>query len=1390
MLKSCTKTSGKTISLILVQVFLCTSLVHPAENLRVPMGSWKQEAKKMIDAKTMKLNLAVIITGVIGKSIELLQMLEQLSPEGLHQAWVRRLNFESEFFKSLFREQWSADPKHLSAIDLLTNGYNTQHKLDRDTGRLYLDFGQLREEFKEQIPETLGGYKIYGNTDHKNRLVALEWAYFPDLALWLPVQVSVFKEGKLAVTPAKIKTAIKEDGKVLGVGAQFGRKQLAKLFKKSGPYLFCMRASPTGPITVGSESLRKKGSKKFRTRNSYSFTEWHDHLVQAKIGQGGVAVALQCIGLGENMELKIIETRTRDGNAVKIDNVESHVDLDDGTMRILTKEFGEFWISGLQLKTTSQTADECSFRVGSRQFYGELFVDEPWMRKYLATETDAKISTGKDRHPAYTMRVGYVFLSSLAESGKNAEVLMVDGVPAYLQIIDEDQGHVIKRLELRPKKGGILQEAIDACYREVSESSLLGALAHAAQNESNVAVTRLNTRRTSGEDAGSLRVSVGGKRIYVPVGLINSIPKELSEKIESAEVIYDPLKVIHNSQTGQAMPVPIEVHLGYYSDPADDPYRLAEAKFIQVASFRLMQDAQSSQHFNAIVLSKDAEEAEILEARRQDIAKELDVLDALKKDMAEKMAKEKNMTAEQYGRRGDPARKQKQEMANLASDIVKYGTMQDAERYLGHFTPDMEDSNASQLAIAFFASAVGERGNAEHLRLIEGLLPVLSVCAIDSEEAGDALRFATHAFASKGDEQFLEGLKGLLEKLVPHVSIFEMQDAITGIGEAIARYGTADDVRFLLGCFIRGTDAKTANYIIYRFAIDIEMYGSREQLSALLELDSWANGESYSFAGIADAVPAIGLACLAKGNEEDVANYARLFIEPLSEKKAGIICNLMSRSIAEHESLIPLINPYIAKMAPNLNDEKRETALIAIAGLVVKEGGPEHVKEYLEVFIPTLTDLRSQGAVRMLEYFINTYGNAEQMEQRKRAIALKELLDMQDEEDFIVDGQVFSKQDAIQLVAAGDLIWGDGQWKSTHPVLQEAILEETQVALEGQPLLEDEPPVITPVPASVNLIEPPLVRAPSLKALRRGNIGIKAIDLQNTAVYSNAMAMNKGRPLIALKISQQKEFKRIPKNDYVAVEFQIESADKKCFSYVVVIDHKKDVQHLFTGENITGFNPHENEFVCKLDVYRNYVYLDLFAPLLRREELEGIFRAIEASLSRNFPGMRIRMVTDDPEEVKGLEHGFNARLTRLTVSDYREKYTEEDRTKIRVRRFSYNPDTKPGSLTSDINLLVNELVEIGILNNSDRQYIEQEVGKTRGAKIRADNFHKALIERLSQKGNLHQMSPLQYLGYRFHRELVSDFANFSFIGSLAIEGIIPSSAVTITPLASKTREAL
>ena len=572
--------------------------------LRVPMADQPKRIEELLKTERMRSELVDIIAGIIeqSKKTDVLNELNRLTPQELHQAWVRRLNFESEFFKSLFREQWDADSNHLSAIDLLTNGYSTQHKL-RDTGRLYLDFRQLRKEFKKQIPEALESYKIYGNSDHKNKLAALEWAYFPNLALWLPVQVSVFEDGKLAVTPVKIKTAIKEDGTVLDVGAQFGRKQLAKLFEEKGHYLFCMRASHAGPITVGSENLRKDGSRKFRARNRYSFTEWHDHLVCAEIGQGGVAVALQCIGLDESVQLKIIETRIHDGNAVKINTVESHVDLDDGTMRILTKELGEFWVTGVQLKTTSQTADECSFKAGSRQFHGELFIDEPWMQKYLATETDAKISTMQDRYPAYTMRVSYVFLSSLAESGKNAEVLMIDGVPAYLKIIGEHQGHVLKQLELRPKKGGASQEAVDACYREVSESSLLGALAHAAQYESNVAVTRLNTNRTSGKDAGSLRVSVAGKRIYVPVGLIKVIPKELSEKIESAEVIYDPLKVIYDSQADQAMPVPIEVHLGYYSDPADDPYRLTEAKFIQVASFRLMQDAQNPGHFNAVVLS-------------------------------------------------------------------------------------------------------------------------------------------------------------------------------------------------------------------------------------------------------------------------------------------------------------------------------------------------------------------------------------------------------------------------------------------------------------------------------------------------------------------------------------------------------------------------------------------------------------------------------------------------------------------------------------------------------------------------------------------------------------------------------------------------------------------
>lgn len=711
--------------------------------------------------------------------------------------------------------------------------------------------------------------------------------------------------------------------------------------------------------------------------------------------------------------------------------------------------------------------------------------------------------------------------------------------------------------------------------------------------------------------------------------------------------------------------------------------------------------------------------------------------------------------------------KRERRLFEIAEVIVKDGAIADAEAYLMHFTYRMRRSYVSQVGIIAFAVAVRSYGKAQHLRLLEPLLDTLANYAIISKGRDYALCFVTSAFACEGNIQSLEKLKSLLPKLIPHVSIVAIQEAVIGIDNVVARYGTEEDVRHCVTLF-KSMDDKTANRNIYYLALEIQQHGSRARLLPLLDLSLWARDNQYSCDSLNDSVLEIGLACLTHGHIQEIITYVQGFINELPDK-ARQECWRISESIVQYDDLRILINPYLTTFASHLEEGTRKIAIRDMAFLVARDGNEKQIEEYLNVFMPAIRSPDGQTAIKKLATFMHRYPNAQQTEQRERLFALEGLLVMQETADFTVNGHVLHKEQAIDLIAGGHLTWGQGQWDLTLPRPADTGPEDVQIVLEerdGQPVGEEEQSL------------PPIEVAVSDTTLETK--GLKISDLKHTQAWEKWEKRNKNGvvPVFELVNTRQldptkkKQFRGIPKSDHVVLEYK--GRTQKCIRYSVVIGKQKDIQVL--AETGIEAPRQKKEFECRVDVYRDYILLDLFMPFVLGESREEARKAIVASLSRDFPGVRIRMhaTAHMPDEVQWFEKTFKAQLRALTGFDYKEGHVDDQTGKNRPKVFSYNPKSEPEVLIQDICLLIGSLVEHRVLTDDDKNYIVEKINKDRSSQDIIDAFHNALMERFAQRLDARRTSPLQYLADIFNFRFLADFSpTASLLGNVVIEGIIP-----------------
>jgi hypothetical protein len=544
------------ISTIIAHWVLWTSAGYSAYALRVPLDTDSQRLNEAMAAERMKTQLADLIAGITGMpDAEVTQELNLLTTPVLRQAWLKRFNLNSGFFKDQFVKLWAGGARDKrAALGLLAKGYVTVQRLG-SRGECKISFSDIkRKEFAAELPPSLRNMVIYQSPKKNNATVSIEWAWVPGLDQWLPVQVD----------STMLKTLFDSEG-IFKIGAHISRKALKKFHEDNGEnYKLCMRTGPEGHFNIGSEKLPSG-----RERGTYKQTEETGNIVIATISQNGVPVEFFFMGNDAPVYPKRIAIK--DGNG-EIELIESHLALDADTLHALTLEYGSFWVF-------FQTNDK-RFRVGAKAISGNLAENRPpWVNRYL---------TINPADQTYALSITHYLQLPAEETA--VEVLMTGGVPAYIK--RGEQKVILKRLESEsaPKNGSLLRDPIDSFVDDMTSEALLKALAHAMQKNLNIVATRLIFSPVGRDGGPGWNVGMAGQRIYIRAELV-------SQDFEYAEVVYNPADVVYDETTGQATPRPAEIRAGHYT--TDDPDKLSKCRFETLAVFFLEEDEDSPGRFIA-----------------------------------------------------------------------------------------------------------------------------------------------------------------------------------------------------------------------------------------------------------------------------------------------------------------------------------------------------------------------------------------------------------------------------------------------------------------------------------------------------------------------------------------------------------------------------------------------------------------------------------------------------------------------------------------------------------------------------------------------------------------------------------------------------------------------
>jgi hypothetical protein len=476
------------------------------------------------------------------------------SGEAVHNAFVRRFNLESPFYREFFRQAWHNNPQ--DAFKLLTEGYTSKHDLNNQ-GQLILnrlEMQKLPPKMLKEIAHGLDGKRVYGHAKIRYENVMLEWAWIPEYHFWCPIAISVLKQDRLiendflAQPVTILKTVLDANQMVVKVGRNLTRTSLRNLFKKiGGDYMVFSRIPSGGRVSLGRGPL---STDRF---GMYYFDDRRDELFLTPLGRDSIVTEFRFFDIPKLVQLRLAVEKNASGEVIKL--FESHRYFTDTAIAKLMRKSKLFWIQQIYVNAIQE---------GAKNIYSTGF------------------RLGVSQIPGTDQIVGHPYNLPLRYAGQPAEALIAEsGVPAYLFVLGKKKvpniEYFLKRLEIRNKKNKLLY-VISSHYINIAMDKILQALEAAARMQGQLVVSNLKVRHDKhyySPETFSIGISVGNQYIQIPSQFIKNLPSSLSY----AELVYDPSSI--------DIPIPIEIRLGKYTH--NNPLQFATRRFVPHKTFLLKQ---------------------------------------------------------------------------------------------------------------------------------------------------------------------------------------------------------------------------------------------------------------------------------------------------------------------------------------------------------------------------------------------------------------------------------------------------------------------------------------------------------------------------------------------------------------------------------------------------------------------------------------------------------------------------------------------------------------------------------------------------------------------------------------------------------------------------------
>ncbi|MFH1460622.1 MAG: hypothetical protein ABIG64_09690 [Candidatus Omnitrophota bacterium] len=500
---------------------LITSTLAPQlilnTHLKLVFNSWKTKLSEVI-AQVVSLEAHKINNIISG-----------IDKDVLYDAYRRRGNLESKYISTEFKKRWDNDKT--AAIYFLAREYPQTHHFLK-TGTLFLD--AVPPEIEHEIDagfikQLILRKKIYNSTKvftsgHKG---AVEWAPFPELNTWLPIQISISKDEKnLSDNP--IRTIITKDSKtIIKIGHKITKEFLDSISQKyNQPMYLCGQVSEAGKVNFG------RYRKPWGDCGNFYFMHKVFSYYYADLTVDAVAERFHFVGDKKSYPLRIAFLKNNQGEVFT--NIESHYSFNEKRIKGILKNIGSFWM-------------KVPVSIATREF------------------NMGAINFGDDNDPFnyYQFNVPFAYVGEIAEVLFDKE----QKAPVYLHIpanLAKGTKEISKFLNpiIIPDKNSEFSVTVSAHYNDIAQQALLTAFNQTKKENQKILIGRI--------PVVNYPHAKPAHRIHVYTKILN-IPDEFIPKTQEplyAEVVFEYLK----GKGKKEKPVPAQVRLGYYAsnNPLDE----------------------------------------------------------------------------------------------------------------------------------------------------------------------------------------------------------------------------------------------------------------------------------------------------------------------------------------------------------------------------------------------------------------------------------------------------------------------------------------------------------------------------------------------------------------------------------------------------------------------------------------------------------------------------------------------------------------------------------------------------------------------------------------------------------------------------------------------------